>query len=422
MTPHMAYAGNDLGLEGVRLSDLAARYGTPLYVYSHSEMEDRYRAFKLPDRENRLTVCFSVKANPNPAILRTFFDLGAGFDVTSAGELFLAGRAAQAAGNSRTPAIVFSGAGKSSAEIEMALKDGITMLNLESGAEMERVAGIAARLGVRAPVSFRVNPDVDPKTHPYIATGLRKHKFGVPWKECLALYEAARQRPELEVVGVSCHIGSQMLSIRPVTDAVRRILRLADDLRRSGFTLRYIDVGGGLGIRYHREHPPSPEQYAARLLGLTRRSSLHVIAEPGRSLVGNAGLLLTRVLDRKTNRARRFVIVDAAMTDLIRPTLYGAYHEILPVRLAARGRERVDVVGPVCESGDYLALNRQLPRANEGDLLAVLSSGAYGYAMASNYNGRLRPAEVMVNRGEVELIRPRERLEDLLPFPPDPAR
>ncbi|MBI2059661.1 MAG: diaminopimelate decarboxylase [Nitrospirae bacterium] len=414
MTPYLTYRKADLHLEGVSLAVLAARFGTPLYVYSRSELIDRYQGLKEADAKDRAIVCYSVKANSNLAILRTFRELGAGFDVTSAGELFLALKTAQTeAGGARCP-LVFSGAGKTRSEIEFALRNDILMINAESEAELDVIEQTAAAIGRRAPISFRVNPNVDPKTHPYIATGLKKHKFGVPWKRALPLYRKAQGMPHVQVVGISCHIGSQMVTLAPVQDALRRVLDLVHELGKGGIRIQYVDAGGGLGIRYRKEAPPSPALYIQTLLQGLISKDLKLIVEPGRSLVGNSGVLLTRALYRKENEGKRFVIVDAAMTDLIRPTLYDAHHEILPVRKQARGTEKVDVVGPVCESGDFIARDRRLPRVEANDLLAVLSAGAYGYAMSSNYNGRLRPAEVMVEEDRVEIIRPRQTFEALL--------
>lgn len=412
MTPHLAYRGKNLELEGVPLQCLAEKYGTPLYVYSRPEMIDRYRAFKEADPDGRVDVCYSVKSNANVEILRTFRRLGAGFDVTSSGELFLALKSSE--GSSSPPVIVFSGVGKSAGEIEYALRSGSRMINLESSEELRTVSTVARRIGIVAPVSFRVNPNVDPKTHPYIATGLRKHKFGVPWGEAVSLYQTARKQPGVRVVGISCHIGSQIVSLSPVRDAVKRVLALHRELTSLGIKPSILDVGGGLGIRYKDERPASPQDYTRMILRLVEGLDVRLVFEPGRSLVGNAGILLTRVLYRKTNGPQKFVIVDGAMTDLIRPSLYGAYHQIHPVRKRAGTLEKVDVVGPVCESGDFLGKNRLLRRLAQGDLLAVLSVGAYGFAMSSNYNGRLRPAEVMVANGKDQLIRPRQTLDALL--------
>jgi len=349
-----------------------------------------------------------VKACSNLAILRLLAKLGAGFDIVSVGELE---RVLRAGGDPRK--VVFSGVGKRPDEIRRALEVGILSLNIESAAELEMVAEIAADMGVRAPVSMRINPDVDPGTHPYISTGLKSNKFGIPWSEAMSAYRRAHASPSIEVMGLDCHIGSQLADAAPVVEALDRLLELVDLLASEGIVVGHLDVGGGLGITYEDETPPTPATYAASLRQRLEGRELCVVLEPGRVIMGNAGVLVARTLLTKDNGEKRFVVVDAAMNDLLRPTLYGAYHRIVPVGPPAQETDVVDVVGPVCESGDFLAEDRQLPRLTAGDLIAVRSAGAYGFAMASNYNGRPRPAEVLIDGDKTHVIRERESIEDL---------
>lgn len=404
-----AYRNGTLCADEVSLEDIARLYGTPCYVYSANAIDRAYDAFRQALGERDALVCYSVKANSNLAILSLLAQRGAGFDIVSGGELE---RVVAAGGDpGRT---VFSGVGKSEGEIAFALERGIACLNLESGAELERVARIARRLGRRAPIAFRVNPDVDARTHPYISTGLRESKFGVPHGEAERLYARAAAMPEIAIRGIGCHIGSQLMDSAPFAAAAERIVALADRLEAKGFTLSHIDFGGGIGIRYGDAEPPPLAEFVAaavRALGTRRKQ---VIIDPGRSLVGNAGLLLTRVEYVKAGDARNFVVVDAGMNDLIRPALYGAWHEVRPVRQAQPGEVPAvyDIVGPVCESADFLARDRSLA-AREGDLLAVLSAGAYAMVMSSNYNSRPRAAEVLVQEGRARLVRRRESVQDL---------
>jgi diaminopimelate decarboxylase len=398
-----------LRAEGVALEDIAERAGTPVYVYSASALTQAYDALEGAFAGVRHSICYSLKGNMNLAVARTFVARGAGVDVTSGGELFRALRAGAAPGR-----IVYSGVGKTDGEIQQALEAGIRLFNVESRPELARIDAIAAGLAAVAPIAFRVNPDVDPGTHPYISTGLRSSKFGIPIGEAADAYAEAKALDHVRVVGVDCHIGSQITEIGPFVDALARIRALLLELRRAGHEIELIDVGGGLGVRYADEEPPGPEEYAAAVCGALGDLDCEILLEPGRSLTANAGVLLTRVLYLKRNQARSFVIVDAAMNDLIRPALYGAHQRIEPVA-PPRGRERVvDVVGPVCESGDFLARDRSLPELVAGDLLAVRSAGAYGFAMSSNYNGRRRAAEVLVRGEAFELVRRRESLEDLV--------
>jgi diaminopimelate decarboxylase len=415
------YRGGELCCEEVPLARLAEAHGTPLYVYSTAALRRQVRAWQDAFRDVPHVVCFAMKANDHLAILRLVAREGAGFDVVSGGELWKAIRAGADAQK-----IVFSGVGKTEAELEYALTQRILMINVESPEELEAVERVAARLGVRAPVSLRVNPDVDPKTHPYISTGLKKSKFGIDIAEAVEHYRRAKALPHLTVVGVDCHIGSQLTDTSPFVDALGRVRQLIGRLAEEGLAgdLRYLDLGGGLGIRYRDEQPPDPAGYAAALAEGLRGLPLTVVVEPGRSIVGNAGALLTRVIYRKDTAAKRFVIVDGAMNDLIRPSLYDAYQEVRPVRPRGTAPIVADVVGPVCESGDFLAKDREIEAPEAGDLLAVMSAGAYGYVMASNYNARPRAAAVLVDGARHHTIRDRETLEDLVRgerIPPDLA-
>jgi len=407
----------EMHAEGVSLTTVADAVGTPCYVYSYGTIRRHYEVFAHALASMASLICYSVKANTSQAILTLLASLGSGADIVSGGELHRALQAGIPAGR-----IVFSGVGKQAEEIRAALRAGILMLNVESEGELAMVESVARDLGVRAPISLRVNPDVDPKTHPYVATGLRSSKFGIPIEQARAVYEQILRSHHLVAVGVDCHIGSQLTAVDPFVDSVQRVLELAHHLRTQAGTasaLQYLDVGGGLGIRYAEETPPSPETYATAVHEVLQRLGaldLTLICEPGRVIVGNAGVLLTRVLYLKDNGERRFVVVDAAMNDLIRPTLYGSFHQIRPVQRgsATPALVVVDVVGPVCESGDYLARDRPLEAVQPGDLLAVMSAGAYGYSMGSTYNSRARPPEVMVRDDQWAIIRPRGTLEDLV--------
>ena len=408
--PAFRFGDGELHCEQVSLAEIAARFGTPTFVYSRRAIEQAYAAYASALAGRRALVCYAIKANPNLAILDLLGRAGAGFDIVSGGEL---ARVLAAGGDPRR--IVFSGVGKLDHEIEAALRASILCFNVESAAELTQLARIAADTGRRAPISFRVNPDVDAKTHPYISTGLRDNKFGVAYEDTLALYKAAAADPNLEVVGIDCHIGSQITAVAPYADAAERILDLVDELARAGIEIHHIDFGGGLGIRYGEEIPPSVAELIGALLERVDARGYGdrlLMFEPGRSLVGNAGALLTRVNLLKAGATRNFAVVDAAMNDLIRPTLYGAWMDVQPVVGRAGARVRYDVVGPVCESGDWLARDRDLAIA-AGDLLAVLGAGAYGMSMASNYNSRGRAAEVMVDGGEAYCVRRREKIEDL---------
>jgi diaminopimelate decarboxylase len=408
--------------EDVSLQALAEEHGTPLYVYSTAMIRERYEAFDAAFRDQPHTICYSVKANSNLTLLRLLAKRGCGFDVVSGGEL----ERVLAADRKAAKKIVFSGVGKTREELTAALKAGILLFNVESESELWALAECAGRLRKTAPLALRVNPDVAAVTHPYISTGLRKHKFGVPIGEARALYAKASGARYLNVRGVSVHIGSQITDVAPFGEAMERVADLVRELRRDGHRIDYIDAGGGLGIAYEKanglEFPASVAAYARALATPLRGLDVRLLLEPGRSIVGPAGVLLTSVIYRKENDSRRFLVVDAAMNDLIRPALYGAYHEIVPVTMRqvspknaeVTKREVTDVVGPVCETGDFFARDRELPIVAEGDRLAILDAGAYGMVLASNYNTRPRPAEVLVNGKSARVIRRREKVADLL--------
>jgi diaminopimelate decarboxylase len=403
------YRNERLCAEDAPLDELAQWFGTPLFVYSRATLEKHVASIDGAFGGIEHLTCYSVKANASGAILRMFAEKGLGADIVSGGELFRALRAGIPADR-----IVYSGVGKTASEIEYALRSKILMFNVESESELRAVDSIAGRIGVRAPVSFRINPDVDAKTHPYISTGLKKNKFGVPHSEAIRIYSEALRMKNIEVIGIDAHIGSQLIDVAPFREAAERLAGLIDEIRALGADLRYVDIGGGLGIRYDREEPPEPSQWAGMVVPVIQRTGCRLIVEPGRSMVGNAAVLLTRVLYVKTNGGKTFVVVDAGMNDLARPSLYGSYHTILPVIERKTERRVVDVVGPICESGDFLAKDREMQLPEEGDLLAVMSAGAYGMSMSSNYNSRPRVAEIMVAAGAAELITERETWEDLV--------
>jgi len=399
-----------LHCERVPLSAIAERFGTPTYVYSRAAVESALRAYQAALAGRDGLVCYAMKANSNLAILDLVARAGGGFDIVSGGEL---ARVLAAGGDPRRT--VFSGVGKRDDEIEAALAAGILCFNLESADELEHVERVAARRGARAPVSVRVNPDVDPGTHPYISTGLRENKFGVAWSDAAALYREAARCRHVDVVGIDFHIGSQITQVAPYVDAAERMLDLVDGIEAGGIRLHHIDFGGGLGIRYRDEAPPPAGQLVAALLARVDargHAAKRIVFEPGRSIVGDAGVLLTRVHRLKTAAQRTFAVVDAAMNDLLRPSLYEAWMDVQVVEAAPVPPRRMDIVGPVCESGDWLARDRDLPAA-AGDLLAVMSAGAYGMSMSSNYNTRPRAAEVVVDGDRLHEVRRRERLEDL---------
>ncbi len=408
------YRNGQLYAEEVALAAIADRVGTPCYVYSRAHIEAQWRAFDAGFGRRDHLVCYAVKANSNLAVLNVLARLGSGFDIVSEGELE---RVLAAGGDPGK--IVFSGVGKKEHEMRRALEAGIHCFNVESEGELERLNRMAGKVGRHAPVSLRVNPDVDARTHPYISTGLKENKFGIPMQQALHVYRRAADLPHLRIVGVDCHIGSQLTELTPFADAVARVLRLVDSLQQGGITLHHLDLGGGLGIRYRDETPPPPKAYIEALLKQLQGMDdqyrhLQILIEPGRAIVGNAGALLTTVEYLKHSDARNFAIVDAAMNDLMRPALYDAWQEIVPLQQAAKSPARTyDVVGPVCESGDFLGRDRRLAIA-PGDLLAVRSAGAYGASMSSNYNTRPRAAEVMVDGAEFHVVRRRETIEELL--------
>ncbi|MGH7813237.1 MAG: diaminopimelate decarboxylase [Candidatus Binataceae bacterium] len=403
------YRDDRLFAEEVPIADLARRFGTPLYVYSARTLRRHFRVFDEAFAGTDRLVCYAMKALSNLSILKLFADLGAGFDIVSGGELM---RCLKAGADPKK--IVFSGVGKTDEEIAAALDAGILMINAESRPELDRIDAVAGRMKRRAPVSIRVNPDLDPGTHPHISTGHRNSKFGVPLSQVDEYYAHARGLAQLELVGLSTHIGSQITELGPFREAGEKAAAIVGRLRASGIALKYLDLGGGLGIPYDEE-PPPPAEYARELLKPIAGLGLKIIIEPGRVLVGNAGIFVTRVLYDKQTDVKRFIVVDGAMNDLIRPVLYGAYHAIVPVdRRAAAATITADVVGPVCESGDFFARDREMPAPRPGDLLAVMSAGAYGFAMASNYNSRPRPPEILADGGEAHIIRERESFEDLI--------
>jgi len=409
---HFEYRGDDLFCEGVPLARIAEQVGTPAYVYSHATLERHFKVFDDAFAGRPHVVCFSMKANSNLAVLRAMVSWGAGVDIVSGGELF---RALKVGADPKK--IVFSGVGKREDEIEAAIRAGILAFNVESHMELDAIERVAARIDRRAPISLRVNPDVDAETHPYISTGLKKNKFGIPVAQAREEYRYAQKLPHVEIVGIDCHIGSQLTKVAPFRDAIGRVASLCRDLAGDGIQLRYLDIGGGLGIAYNTEDPPAPADYARAVQeALTAFSGMDVtlICEPGRVIVGNAGVLLTRVLYLKQGEIKNFVIVDAAFNDLIRPAFYDSYHGIKPVRRGAADKLVADVVGPICETGDFLAHDRELSRPAAGDLLAIMSAGAYGFSMASNYNSRPRAAEVMVRGDDFAVVRQRETLDDLV--------
>ncbi len=406
---YLEYRTGKLFCEETSLESLARQYGTPLYVYSQSAILENFHTFERNLSRVSSLVCYSVKANSNLGILHLLREAGSGFDIVSGGEL------ARVLKVGATPQkIVFSGVGKTESEVDAALAAGILMFNIESAGELDLVASRARHQGCRAPVSIRINPDVEAETHPYISTGQTIHKFGVPKEDAVELYRRAASLPELEIRGVACHIGSQILDIDPFLKAFDEIKGLADSLCASGISIEHLDLGGGFGIRYADEAPLELDGLASGLEARIRNTPYRLVVEPGRAIVGDAGMLLTRVLYVKRSPHKNFVVVDCGMNDLVRPALYGSFHEIVPLRQGSDGRLCADVVGPLCETGDFLAQDREIPETQPGDLLAILTAGAYGYVLASNYNTRPRPAEVMVYKDHARLIRQRETVEELL--------
>jgi len=406
---HFHYQGDALYCEDVPLEKIARDVGTPCYVYSMATLQQHFAVFDGAfDGMSHLT-CYSLKANANLAILGLFASLGGGADIVSGGELFRARKAGIPADR-----IVYSGVGKTRDEIDYALRENILMFNIESTQELEAIHKRAVALRTKARIALRVNPDVDPKTHPYISTGLKKNKFGIDINEAITAYRMASQLPNLEIIGIDCHIGSQLTQVGPFVEALKKLKRLIEQLRSEGMGIRYLDLGGGLGITYEDEEPPHPVEYASNILEEIRGSDCTLILEPGRVIVGNAGILVAKVLYMKENEAKRFVIVDAGMNDLVRPSYYGSYHQILPVKEETREEIVADVVGPICESSDFLAKDRKMPKPRAGELIAVMSAGAYGFSMSTNYNSRPRVAEVLVKEDQMFVIRKREDYDDLI--------
>jgi diaminopimelate decarboxylase len=403
------YRAGELYAEEVSVKQLAQKYGTPLYVYSSNTLLRHFRAYDDAFDDYPHIICFAVKSNSNTAVLRLFANNGGGADIVSGGELYVALTA-----GIPPKKIVYAGVGKTEEEIKYALRSGILMFNVESEDELREIDKVAGGMKMKAPVALRINPDIDPETHSYIATGLKKHKFGIPIEDALEYYKLALRLKNISVLGVHKHIGSQITKVSPFVDALKRILVLIDELGMQGVEIKYLDIGGGLGISYKDEEPPVPKDLAKNLMPLLRGRKLMLIMEPGRSIVGNAGILVTKTLYLKKSEEKEFLIVDAGMNDLIRPSLYNAYHRILPVVKKNRGTVLCDVVGPICESGDFLARERELRRVKRGEYLAVMSAGAYAYSMSSNYNSRPRAAEVLVKGKEHFLIRKRETRGDLI--------
>lgn len=406
---YFQYRDQALFCEEIPVEQIAREVGTPFYLYSHRTLRHHFRVFDSAFEEIPHIVCFSAKSNPNTSILHLFAREGGGIDIVSGGELYRALKAGVDPGK-----VVYSGVGKRDDEIDYALKTGILMFNVESVQELESINRRAEMMGVRAGVGLRVNPDVDPQTHPHISTGLKENKFGIDIEAAITAYRNADALKHLDIKGVSCHIGSQVTKVSPFIDALKRLKELIRQLRSEGISVRYLDLGGGLGITYDRETPPQPSEYARAIIDASRDLDCTFIFEPGRVIVGNAGILVTRVLYTKENEGKRFLIVDAGMNDLIRPSLYGSYHQILPVIQRNRKEIVADVVGPICESGDFLAKERRIPAPDRGEILAVMSAGAYGFAMSSNYNSRPRVPEILVRDDCWDVIRQRESYEDLI--------
>ena len=406
---YFSYKNQSLHAEDIDVKALAAQYGTPLYVYSRATLERHWHAFNDALGDHPHLICYAVKANSNIGVLSVLAKLGSGFDIVSGGEL---ARVIEAGGDMSK--VVFSGVGKTPEEIEFALQQGIHCFNVESEPELERINAVAGKLGKKAPISLRINPDVDAKTHPYISTGLKANKFGIARERAVEVYSLAASLEHLNVVGMDCHIGSQLTETGPFVDALDRLLELVDELSAKGIEISHLDVGGGLGVTYKDETPPHPKEYAKAIAAkMTGREHLTLIMEPGRAIAANAGIMLTKVEFVKEGEDKSFAIVDAAMNDLIRPSLYSAWMSIIPVDENPAHKPHVyDVVGPICETGDFIGKDRELAIA-PGDLLAVRSAGAYGFVMASNYNTRCRPAELLVDKSDVHVVRERENLKDL---------
>jgi diaminopimelate decarboxylase len=406
---HFQYKGDELYAEDVAIKDIVASVGSPVYIYSQATLERHFKAMDSAFASTPHTICYSVKANSNLAVLKTFINLGGGVDIVSGGELF---RALTAGVDPKK--VVYSGVGKRDDEIAYALESGILLFNVESEQELDRINQVAGRIGKKAGIAIRVNPDVDPETHPYITTGLKKAKFGINIERALAQYARAKEMTNLDILGIDCHIGSQLTKVSPFVDAIKKLKRLLTGVRDLGIDMKYLDLGGGLGIQYNDEEPPLPADYGSSILAETKDLGLHLLFEPGRNLVGNAGILVGTCLYTKKGEEKNFVIVDAGMNDLARPALYGSFHGVTPVKKDQDGVIEGDIVGPICESGDFLVKDREFPNFRQGDQIAFLSAGAYGFTMSSNYNSRPRVPEIMVKGDKFEIIRSRETLEDLI--------
>jgi diaminopimelate decarboxylase len=406
---HFQYKGDELYAEEVAIKDIVAAVGSPVYIYSQATLERHFKAMDDAFASAPHTICYSVKANSNLAVLKTFINLGGGVDIVSGGELF---RALQAGVDPKK--VVYSGVGKRDDEIVFALESGILMFNIESEQELDRINEVAGRIGKKAGIAIRVNPDVDPETHPYITTGLKKAKFGINIERALEQYGRARQMANVEILGIDCHIGSQLTKVSPFVDTIKKLKRLLEGVRGMGIDVKYLDLGGGLGIQYNEEAPPLPAEYGESVIAETKELGLHLLFEPGRNLVGNAGILVGKCLYTKKGEEKNFVIVDAGMNDLARPALYGSFHGVKPVKKDQDGVIEGDIVGPICESGDFLVKDREFPNFRQGDLIAFMSAGAYGFTMSSNYNSRPRVPEVMVKGDKFEVIRERETVQDLI--------
>jgi diaminopimelate decarboxylase len=400
---HFQFKRNRLQAEAVPVKDIIEQFGTPCYIYSQATLTHHFKVFDQAFSKVPHLTCYAQKANSNLALLRLFAGLGGGADIVSGGELYRALKA-----GIPPERIVYSGVGKTAEEIRYAMKEKILLLNIESPDELKLVNAIAGQMKRKAPIGIRVNPDIDPKTHPYISTGLKKNKFGINIQQSLEEYRLAQTLPHIQIIGVDCHIGSQLLDSQPFLEAIQKLKGLITRLRSLKIEIQYLDLGGGLGITYNQEEPPHPKEYARSIIRELGKMPFTLILEPGRVIVGNAGILVTRVLYVKKGEEKNFIVVDAGMNDLVRPSLYGSYHQIQPVIRTSRPAIQADVVGPICETGDFLARDRSLPRPKAGELLAVMSAGAYGFSMASNYNSRTKPAEVLVQGKSVHLIRKRE--------------
>jgi diaminopimelate decarboxylase len=406
---HFQYKGNELFAEDVAIREIVAKVGSPVYIYSHATLTRHFTAFDQAFAAMPHTICYSVKANSTLAVLQNFIKLGGGVDIVSGGELY---RALQAGVDPQK--VVYSGVGKRDDEIEYALTTGILMFNVESEQELTRISEIASRMGKKAGIAIRVNPDVDPQTHPYITTGLKGAKFGITIERAIEEYRRAKELPGIEIVGIDCHIGSQLTKVTPFVDSIKKLKSVIAKLREMGISLKYFDIGGGLGIQYNTEEPPLPADYGKEIIAETKDLGLHLLFEPGRNLVGNAGILVAQCLFTKERDEKNFIIIDAGMNDLARPALYGSFHGVQPVVKDQDGLVVADIVGPICESGDFLVKEREVPMFKRGDLMAFMSAGAYGFAMSSTYNSRPRVAEVMVKGNQFETVRDRETVADLL--------